>query len=1769
MKKIIFFGLLFFGSAMHAQLMIDDTAKTPAQLVRDVLVGLGVTPLNIKFNGTAANANQVKDQVAEFNTNFNQTNMGIKRGVLMTTGKAMFAMGPNTSHNNLGTGQIFSSSPFGVDPDLQQLSGSSISSSAILEFDFLATGLEVNFDFVFGSEEYAGYVNFINDTFGFFLSGPGITGLYSNNAKNIALVPNTNIPISIDTVNNGPNNNGSCTNCAYYFNNGPFGMNPNNSSVETVEYDGFTTVLTATSAIQCGETYHIKLAIGNVTDNYLDSGVFLKNFRIDPLVLVDDFNLANNKNVCFGETVIINSGLIVAPNTFEWLHNGVVLPGENSEILSVTTGGTYSLNVYTPSNCLMAHDDIGIAFLPETPIVLPVNNNICTLLPPPYNFNIDQTAAVLGPLDPLVYLVSYYSTNANNEAYNGSSVGLIPDADLSNYIISSTAATIWVRVESSLSGCIVVKPFTLSASPSPSGTFSYPVAAYCTSINTLQTITTSVTTGGVYSAMPSGLSIDSATGQINPSLSLPGNYTVNYNLAASGNCAAFSAGPVPIRIDLTPIAPLFTIVQPNCTVTNGSITITSPLGANLEYSIDNGVTFQSNPIFAAITSGSYNVVVSNAISQCTSTTVIGVINPLLGVPTTPTVSITFQPTCFVPSATLVVTAPIGANLQYSIDGGLAYQSSPIFSALAANTSYGINVKDMVTGCVSTITQVVINPLPSNPSPASGIISQPNCLVTSGTIAISAPLGTNLEYSANSGATYQSGISFVGLSPNVYNITVKDMLTGCISAPSAFVVNAIPANPGQPVGIVSQPSCILNTGSFNVTSPVGLNLEYSSDGGNTYQNGVSFTGLNAATSYSVVVRNNLTSCVSISAVVTIDPVLPIPVAPTGSTTFQPTCNAPTGVIQITAPIGINLEYSINGGITYQSATVFSGLAPNATYNITVKNNVSGCISSATTVTVNAISLPPAAPTATTLIQPTCTIATGTIVISSPLGTSFEYSNDGGTSYQNSLTFSGLTPNNTYSITVRDVTTGCISLATAVVVNSIPTNPAAPTATVTQPTCLAAAKIVVTAPLGTDLEYSIDGGISYQNPVSFLSVLPNTIYGITVRNRLTGCISSAASFVVNPIPTNPPVPLTVVTQPTCATNTGSFIVASPLGMMLEYSVNGGTTYQSSVSFVGLNAASYNVIVRNMVTGCISSSSSVVITPALSVPIAPIASITIAPTCSVPTATAVVSAPLGINFQYSNNNGITYQNSPIFAALLPNTTYSLTVRNVASGCVSPATTFTIAALPSNPAAPSVTISQPNCYNPTATIQIISPLGTNFEYSSNNGVTYQTDSNFSGIAPNNSYTITARNNITGCVSLATVVTVNPMPQNPLPATASIVQPTCANPFGSISITTPIGTNTLFSIDGGLTYQSSPIFIGLIPNRIYDIMVKNNSTGCVSNSASFSINSAPTIPPAPVVMGSDVCVGESIALTTTAVVGASYLWSGPNGYTSSVQNPIILGARTAMGGNYSLIIYFNLDCLSFPGAITVVVHPQPFPQLQNGYVCVDSSTNAVLTPYILDSHLSNTSHSFEWFRIDNGVNTLIPFENQSFYPATAAGVYGVIATNAATNCVSSMVTASVNLAPTPATISVVSSEYFADNQIITVMVSPAGNYQYQLDNGAFQSNYLFSNVAAGHHDVVVRSECGEYKKEIDLLNYPRYFTPNGDGYNDTWNIFDLKGQAKAKIYIFDRFGKLLKEITPLGLGWDGTFNQQSLPSSDYWFIVHYEENTISKIFRSHFALKR
>ena len=154
------------------------------------------------------------------------------------------------------------------------------------------------------------------------------------------------------------------------------------------------------------------------------------------------------------------------------------------------------------------------------------------------------------------------------------------------------------------------------------------------------------------------------------------------------------------------------------------------------------------------------------------------------------------------------------------------------------------------------------------------------------------------------------------------------------------------------------------------------------------------------------------------------------------------------------------------------------------------------------------------------------------------------------------------------------------------------------------------------------------------------------------------------------------------------------------------------------------------------------------------------------------------------------------------------------------------------------------------------------------------------------------------------------------------------------------------------------------------------------------------------------------------------------------------------------------------------------------------------------------------------------------------------------------------------ATINDVIINDFSDNNTITVDYSGLGVYEFSLDGTNYQSSAIFNNLNEGEYTVFVRDTkgCGEVSKTFYILDYPKFFTPNGDGTNDFWRIKNLnkRNLQNSTIDIFDRYGKLVFQINPRNQVWDGNFNGYALPSSDYWFVI---QLTDGKIVKGHFTL--
>ncbi|WP_395057905.1 T9SS type B sorting domain-containing protein [Flavobacterium sp.] len=310
-----------------------------------------------------------------------------------------------------------------------------------------------------------------------------------------------------------------------------------------------------------------------------------------------------------------------------------------------------------------------------------------------------------------------------------------------------------------------------------------------------------------------------------------------------------------------------------------------------------------------------------------------------------------------------------------------------------------------------------------------------------------------------------------------------------------------------------------------------------------------------------------------------------------------------------------------------------------------------------------------------------------------------------------------------------------------------------------------------------------------------------------------------------------------------------------------------------------------------------------------------------------------------------------------------------------------------------------------------------------------------------------------------------------------------------------------------------------------------------------------------------DTSTFQNTILGSQTGMVVNYFDAVNNPLPSPLPNPFVTGTQNV---RVDVISPINTVCKATYTIVFVVKQVPNINLLGDELVCNEQTISKTIDAGLLDPTQA-PNYTYVWKL--NGNPTVIG--TNYTLKINQAGIYTVAVSNSL-NC------------PTIRTITVAASDKATITSVnvvdlttpnsITVYVTGAGNYVYAIDdiNGLYQDENVFANVSAGIHTVYIKdlNGCGVVPKEVAVLGIPDYFTPNGDGYNDYWNIKGANSTLNAKtiIYIFDRFGKLIKQITPTSQGWNGTFNNQALPATDYWYSVELEDG---KTVKGHFALKR
>ena len=295
-----------------------------------------------------------------------------------------------------------------------------------------------------------------------------------------------------------------------------------------------------------------------------------------------------------------------------------------------------------------------------------------------------------------------------------------------------------------------------------------------------------------------------------------------------------------------------------------------------------------------------------------------------------------------------------------------------------------------------------------------------------------------------------------------------------------------------------------------------------------------------------------------------------------------------------------------------------------------------------------------------------------------------------------------------------------------------------------------------------------------------------------------------------------------------------------------------------------------------------------------------------------------------------------------------------------------------------------------------------------------------------------------------------------------------------------------------------------------------------------------------------------------------------------SIQNP-----DSFVGTNQQEILAtitnVSTGCSSTPVTFKLIVHSVPEIDFEDLTVlCLDLEGNLV-TPVSLGQDLG-LEFMYNWTPANDPDGDGVQNANFEIYEVPQQSNYSVEITNKETGC-SNIFSTVIKVFSPPQDVSVqISGNDFDDGYVVTGNaiggIGDTATYEYQLDNGPWQLQSSFRGVSGGNYSISAREihGCGSATSQpFRLMGYPRFFTPNFDGYNDTWNVINDEEVSITKVFIFDRYGKLLKQLNPASGGWDGTYNSRLMPSDDYWFLLEYWDPNSGEIreFKGHFTLKR
>lgn len=595
-------------------------------------------------------------------------------------------------------------------------------------------------------------------------------------------------------------------------------------------------------------------------------------------------------------------------------------------------------------------------------------------------------------------------------------------------------------------------------------------------------------------------------------------------------------------------------------------------------------------------------------------------------------------------------------------------------------------------------------------------------------------------------------------------------------------------------------------------------------------------------------------------------------------------------------------------------------------------------------------------------------------------------------------------------------------------------------------------------------------------------------------------------------------------------------------VTYQVNGVTT----TTYFRVKVAESSINLANNSCNTISEEYAIIVIPDFS---PPTSDGDVLFNCSINQAVLIVSVPDGFTVNWYNapiNGTLLESNNPTYFTSTETGTFYAETVNVTTGCVSQIRTpVSVSRVDPNPPISDGDVLF-NCINGEAVLSVSVPSGVSVDWfdAPSGGTLLQLDSEtYNTISQTGTFYAQAEDETTGCISLTrTPISVTTeLPDTPI--SSGDVQFDCTLDEAILSVSVPSGVSAnWYDSNGNLLLSGSTSYTATALGSFYaeSILLSN---GCTSLNLVqidvFSINPDPPISNGDVEVSCNTATG---VLTVTVPAGILVDWYDSPAGGALLETNSTTYTTNIPGTYYAEAIDGTTNCKSITRTAVSLFAGNEFPNVEDEFLtfCEDDTI-------VLDAGISDVTYLWS-----TGETTREIVVNQP-------GTYTVIVTNSS-NC-SSTKTIELIQIDKPVIESINSDGYELE-----ILTTEQGDFQYSLDDVFYQTSNVF-NVEGGLYNVFVqgRDGCGKVSMEYIHFVIPKFFTPNNDGTNDNFDLKGIEYYSSSSVYIFDRYGKLLKSAKNQPFSWNGTYNSENLPSDDYWYNITIE----NQIFRGHFTLKR